>query len=104
MGKVIEQDRLDKEREKTEETIMRLLAKDKNVFIRKCQYCGAPIPLSSSSRMCDVCYAEMKAHRIVGESSFGKMKRNELRGDSGKKKESRGGGQHRRYHRRHGDS
>ena len=50
MGKVIEQDRLDKEREKTEETIMRLLSKDKNVFIRKCQFCGAPIPLSSTSR------------------------------------------------------
>lgn len=67
MGKVIEQERLDKEREKTEDTIMRLLSKDKNMFIRKCQYCGAPIDFSSTSRMCDNCYAEMKARRIAGE-------------------------------------
>lgn len=75
MGKVIEQERLDKEREKTEETIMRLLSKDKNVFIRKCQFCGAPIDFSSSSRMCDNCYAQLKEGRIARESAFGKKRR-----------------------------
>ena len=74
MGKVIEQERLDREREKTEETIMRLLSKDKNVFIRKCQYCGAPIELSSTSRMCDSCYAEMRARKGSGEGGFGRKK------------------------------
>jgi len=83
MGKVIEQERLDKEREKTEETIMRLLSKDKNVFIRKCQFCGAPIDFSSSSRMCDNCYAQLKEGRIARESAFGKKRRDGFRRDGG---------------------
>ena len=83
MGKVIEQERLDKEREKTEETIMRLLSKDKNVFIRKCQFCGAPIDFSSTSRMCDNCYAQLKEGRIARESAFGKKKRDGFRRDGG---------------------
>ena len=106
MGKVIEQDRLDKEREKTEETIMRLLSKDKNVFIRKCQFCGAPIDLSSTSRMCDSCYEEMKAHRIAGDTSFGKKKREGMRGGEGAEKRAadhRGGKHHRRYNRHRGE-
>ena len=104
MGKVIEQDRLDREREKTEETIMRLLSKDKNVFIRKCQFCGAPIPLSSTSRACDSCYEEMKAHRIMGEGSFEKKKMrgpgegNKRHGDHQGNKRS-----HRRYNRHRGE-
>ena len=73
MGKVIEQDRLDREREKTEDTIMRLLSKDKHEYIRKCQFCGAPIDLSSTSRMCDNCYFEMKKRRAAGDHSYERM-------------------------------
>lgn len=108
MGKVIEQDRLDREREKTEDTIMRLLSKDKNMFIRKCQYCGAPIDFSSTSRMCDSCYAEMKARRIAGEPvTFGKKKKGGYRGndfDAGGGGRPGGGGKHRgqRMHRSQG--
>lgn len=111
MGKVIEQDRLDKEREKTEETIMRLLSKDKNVFIRKCQYCGAPIDLSSSSRMCDNCYAEMKAHRMAGDFSFGRKRKSPERDGEGpdrngeqRKADHQKNGRRRRYQRHRGES
>ncbi len=75
MGKVIEQDRLTREREKTEETIMKLLSKDKKEYIRKCQFCGAPIELSSASRMCENCYKEMRARRAAGESMPGRHRR-----------------------------
>ena len=67
MGKVIEQERLDHEREKTEETIMKYLSKDKREYIRKCQFCGTPIELASTSRMCDNCYREMRARRAAGQ-------------------------------------
>lgn len=57
LGKEIELERLDTEREKTEETIMRFLSKNKKEYIRKCQYCGSQLPLGATSRMCDKCYA-----------------------------------------------
>ena len=106
MGKVIEQDRLDKEREKTEETIMRLLSKDKNVFIRKCQFCGAPIDLSSSSRMCDSCYAEMKERRSVGDASFERKKKDDYfgTGKTEQKRSGKNGGFRKRYNRDRGNS
>ena len=58
LGKNIDTERLDREREKTEETIMRYLTKDKKEYIRKCQYCGALLPLGATYRVCDKCYAE----------------------------------------------
>lgn len=73
MGKVIEQDRLDREREKTEDTIMRFLAKDKHEYIRKCQFCGTPIDLSSTSRMCNSCYLQMKSSRDMVFKSQGRF-------------------------------
>ena len=97
MGKVIEQERLDKEREKTEETIMRLLSKDKNVFIRKCQYCGAPIDFSSTSRMCDNCYAEIKARRSAGETDYAKKMREGRREKEHAQKMQDSHGKGRRY-------
>lgn len=110
MGKVIEQERLDKEREKTEDTIMRLLSKDKNMFIRKCQYCGAPIDFSSTSRMCDSCYAEMKERRIAGDTSFDRKPRSgDRRGNAfdkghGGRRNGNGGYYGQRHHRSQGRS
>lgn len=108
MGKVIEQDRLDREREKTEDTIMRMLSKDKNEFIRKCQFCGVPIEISSSSRMCDSCYAEMKKRRANGEKMPERFRRenhkNRTQGGNVeghmKQRRYRGSGQHGRPIRR----
>lgn len=63
LGKNIDTDRLDREREKTEETIMRYLSKDKKEYIRKCQYCGAQLPLGAVYRVCDKCYAETRREK-----------------------------------------
>ena len=52
-----------REREKTEETIMRFLTKNKNDYIRKCRYCGAPLPVGSAFLVCDKCYRETKKDR-----------------------------------------
>ena len=38
--------------EKTEETIMRYLAKNKRDYIGKCRYCGAPLPVGSLHLWC----------------------------------------------------
>ena len=65
LGKEIDTDHLSAEREKTEETIMRYLTKDKKDYIRKCQYCGALLPLGAQSRICDSCYAQMKGNRSL---------------------------------------
>lgn len=66
MGKVIDTERLDSERERTEDTIMKLLAKDKHSYIRKCRYCGGPLPLESTSSVCDSCYEEIRKRRAAG--------------------------------------
>lgn len=65
LGKNIDQKRLDEEREKTEATIMSLLAKNKKDYILKCRYCGSPLLLGSTGRVCDKCYEEMKKARYA---------------------------------------
>ncbi len=59
LGKNMDLNRLEREREKTETTIMLLLSKNKKDYIRKCQYCGSQLPLGAAYRVCDKCYAEM---------------------------------------------
>ncbi len=63
LGKNIDLERLEQEREKTEGTIMRLLAKNKKDYILKCRYCGSPLLLGTVGQVCDKCYAEMHGHR-----------------------------------------
>ncbi len=68
MGKEIDTVRLERERGKTEDTIMRYLAKDKREYIRKCQYCGKPLPVGAAFGVCDSCFVQMrhdKKHRYV---------------------------------------
>lgn len=60
LGKEINLTKLKREREKTEDTIMRYLTKDKKNYIRKCQYCGIPLPLETNFGVCDSCYAQMR--------------------------------------------
>lgn len=67
LGKEIDSERLEREREKTEETIMRQLAKNKKEFIQKCRYCGALLPLGAAGRVCDECYGQMRRQRPVKE-------------------------------------
>lgn len=63
VGKNIDTDRLNREREKTEETIMRLLAKNKKEYIRKCRYCGSVLPLGAMFPVCDKCFGETRRKR-----------------------------------------
>lgn len=63
LGKNIDLERLEQEREKTEGTIMRLLAKNKKDYILKCRYCGSPLLLGTAGQVCDKCYAEMQRNR-----------------------------------------
>lgn len=60
LGKEVDLERLERERAKTEDTIMRCLSKDKNMYIRKCQYCGVPLALEAAFGVCDSCYTKMR--------------------------------------------
>lgn len=63
LGKEIDSDRLERERERTEETIMRYLSRNKKEYIRKCRYCGSMLFPGTTGRVCDKCYTEMRARR-----------------------------------------
>ena len=49
---------LEKEREKTEDTIMRYLTGKKIDYIEKCKYCGRMLPVGYMFKVCDKCYGE----------------------------------------------
>jgi ATP-dependent RNA helicase SUPV3L1/SUV3 len=56
MGKIIEEEWLQEEREKTEAHIMKYLAKGKSNYISRCPYCGKLLPFGSPYRMCEECH------------------------------------------------
>lgn len=56
MQKVIDEEWLDKEREKTEMAIMRYLTRGKHNYIARCRYCGRLLPLGSPFQVCDGCF------------------------------------------------
>ncbi len=55
MGKIPDVFWLMDEREKTQDTIMSLLAKDKKEYILRCKYCGKVLPVDSPFRVCRNC-------------------------------------------------
>lgn len=55
LGKNLDGERLEEAREKTEEHIMRYLARGKKDYIRKCRYCGKTLPVGYEKRVCDRC-------------------------------------------------
>ena len=63
IGKDMDVERLDMEREKTEDRIMRYLVRDKKNYIRKCKYCGKTLPLGYEFRVCDQCFAASRDRR-----------------------------------------
>ena len=100
MGKEVDLVRLDRERAKTEDTIMRCLSKDKKMYIRKCQVCGAPLSLETSFGVCDSCFA---LARQEGKSiaSLSARKRGHRNSQGGAPDSARKNTPHRkRYHRR----
>ncbi len=56
MQKVINEEWLESEREKTEMAIMRYLTKGKYKYIARCKYCGKLLQLGSPFQVCDHCY------------------------------------------------
>lgn len=58
MGKVLDEERLNKEREKTENKIMRFLSGKKADYIEKCKYCGKTLPLGYEFKVCEDCYGK----------------------------------------------
>ena len=56
MQKVLDEEWLNTEREKTEMAIMRYLSKGKHNYIARCRYCGKLLPLVSPFQVCDGCY------------------------------------------------
>lgn len=56
MQKNIEEDWLQREREYTEDKIMRYLMKGKKDYISRCRYCGRLLPLGSHFKVCDRCF------------------------------------------------
>lgn len=58
LGKLVDNEWLEEEREKTQDAIMQLLSKDKHEYILRCKYCGRILPVDSPFRVCDRCRKE----------------------------------------------
>lgn len=56
MQKVIEEDWLSEERNRTEMMIMKYLTKGKTNYIARCRYCGKLLPLGTPFQVCDRCF------------------------------------------------
>ena len=72
LGKEIDSDRLETEREKTETTIMRYLMGNKKDYIEVCRFCGRTLPLASRSRICDDCYTEWVQTNAARRRRYGR--------------------------------
>lgn len=99
LGKEMDAERLAKEREKTEDTIMRYLIKNKKDYIQKCKYCGKPLPFGYAFTVCEECHRGGRKFPLPGYK-----KENEGRGDRermryGKEEKKRPSGSHRRRRR-----
>ena len=57
MGKWIDGDWLEEERERTQTSILQLLSEDKQEYILRCKYCGRVLPVGSPYRVCNRCYS-----------------------------------------------
>jgi ATP-dependent RNA helicase SUPV3L1/SUV3 len=63
MQKVMDEEWLEKEREKTENAIMRSLTRGKHDYIARCRYCGRLLPLGSAFQVCDECFRYQRQKR-----------------------------------------
>ncbi len=57
LGKVMDEKWVARERARTEDQIMRLLLKEKSIYIKRCRYCGRMLPIDSPFNCCERCYA-----------------------------------------------
>lgn len=56
MQKVIDEEWLDEERNRTEMMIMKYLTRGKTSYIARCRYCGKLLPLGTPFQVCDRCF------------------------------------------------
>ena len=56
LGKELDEKWVIRERERTEEKIMRYLLRDKVAYIKRCRYCGRMLPIESPFNCCDRCF------------------------------------------------
>lgn len=56
VGKEVDTERLEHEREKTESNIMGYLAGNKRAYIMKCRYCGKTLPFGYEFTVCEQCH------------------------------------------------
>ena len=72
LGKEMDVERLAREREKTEDTIMRYLVGNKKDYIQKCKYCGKPLPFGALFTVCDECHREGRKLPLFGRKKGAK--------------------------------
>lgn len=56
MGKLVDEEWLEQERDDTQTAIMQMLSRDKNEYILRCKYCGKILPVGATYKLCDDCY------------------------------------------------
>ena len=65
LGKFVDTDWLEEERDTTQTKIMQLLAKDKNEYILRCKYCGRILPVGTSRNLCRNCENYRASSRVT---------------------------------------
>ena len=60
MGKIIDEERLKEERDRTDERITGILAGSKKSYIKRCRVCGKVLQLDDRFGICNECYEEEK--------------------------------------------
>ncbi|MCC8163813.1 MAG: ATP-dependent helicase [Lachnospiraceae bacterium] len=97
MQKVIDEDWLADERDRTEVAIMRYLTKGKQNYIARCRYCGRLLPVGAPFQVCDNCHGRgfLRGFRKGGPQR-GRRNEAEAVSESAEKKRRR----RRRSHRR----
>ena len=98
-------ERLAREREKTEDTIMRYLVKNKKDYIQKCKYCGKPLPFGCNFTVCDECHRGGKKFSLMGRKKGyggegGREQERRRKAESPEKEVKKTGGGHRRRRRK----
>ena len=56
LGKWLDSDWLEEERDRVQGEIMKMLDKDKNAYIVRCKYCGRMLTVGATYNLCDQCY------------------------------------------------
>ncbi len=109
LGKEMDAERLAREREKTEDTIMRYLVGNKKDYIQKCKYCGKPLPFGYGFTVCDDCHRGGRKFALMGrkkgyESEGGREQERHRKSEKPEREMKKTGGGYRRRRRRAGQA